>query len=96
MMSKERFDRLKLLNDYELVNIFNYETSHSGWVAERGRFLVALADALEYKGISLENVAKKIGSKIESVSYRYPVYLHKEEGRKVLIPITQSWRKDSE
>lgn len=95
MMSKEKYDYLKSLNDYELVNVFNMETSKPGWVSERGRFMVALSDALEYKGISLENIAKRDEKGlIRSVSYRYPVYLWKEESKKVLVPITQSWRED--
>lgn len=81
-MSKEKYDYLKSLDDYHLVNIFNQETSHNGWVSERAYFLKALREAFHDKNISLENVLTGGG-----FSLKYPVFLTEIEGKKTLIPI---------
>lgn len=93
-MSQEKYDYLKSYDDYQLVNIFNRETSHNGWVSERAVFLKALAEALEYRNISLVNVTeKKENGSLASFHLRYPVFLREENGMKELVQITHSWRE---
>lgn len=84
-MSKEKYNYLKFLDDYHLVNIFKRETFHNGWGSERGRYLIALQEAFEHKAISLEHIANK-----NSFSLRFPVFLSENDGKKILIPIMKS------
>lgn len=86
-MSKNNYTYLKTLNVFELINIFNKETTQKGWVGERGRFLVALKKAMEHKGISFENIAEKEKYGLESFSLRYPVFLREIDDKKILVPI---------
>ncbi len=89
-MSKNKYDYLKSLNDFELVNIFNRETSHNGWTSERSIYLAALFEAFQLNKISLEKIAKKDENGREIISFRNPVFLTIDNHQKKLVPIIQS------
>lgn len=91
-MSKNKYDYLKSLSDFELVNIFNRETSHNGWTSERSFYLAALSEALQFKNISLERIIQKEENGRTSLSLRFPVFLKEENSKKTLEPIMQIWQ----
>ncbi len=61
---------LSKLDKYQLVNIFNRETSHSGWGGVHGSFLWALRECLVEAGLDISEVADK-----HTFSLKYPVFI---------------------
>ena len=62
--------RLSKLNKFELVNIFNKETTCRAWVGVRGAFQKALIQCLIESKVDISIVGDKY-----QISWKYPVYL---------------------
>ena len=62
--------RLSKLNKFELVNIFNKETTCRAWVGARGAFQKALIQCLIESKVDISIVGDK-----HQISWKYPVYL---------------------
>lgn len=73
------------LTDYQLVNTFNKETSHNGWVSTRASYLKALYTVFIERDINVTAVYDN-GFKLG-----HTVYLSIKQDEKVLIPITREW-----
>ena len=86
-MSKQDYDYLKTKSDYELVNSFNRETSHNGWVSERGVFLSCLFDEFKRRDINIQSIEGKLETRTYH-SLKYPVFLDNRNGVKTLVQIT--------
>lgn len=71
--------------DYQLVNLFNKETAHNGWVSARGAYLKALYSVFIERGINVTSVYDN-GFKLG-----HSAYLAIKNEEKVLIPITREW-----
>lgn len=72
--------RFSKQSKFELINAFNRETSHQGWVASRGAYLKALCSELEKKGVDTSALVTDKGG----FSMAHPVYMDK---RNKLVPI---------
>jgi len=79
--------------DYELVNIFNIETSHSGWVSQRAIFLSNLFQTFRARHIALDQIEGDLEG-LKTYSLKYPVFLDERDGKKILIQIIKNHSKE--
>ncbi|WP_242121575.1 hypothetical protein [Aestuariivivens sediminicola] len=91
MLTKQYQDYFKAQSDYELVNNFNRETSHGGWVSQRAIYLRSLFDEFKRRKIDIQAIEGEEHGLVTH-SLKHPVYLVKEDGVKKLVTITQNWR----
>src|SRR5690606_21531525 len=66
-------DSFRSSSEYELVNCFNIETSHNGWVGRRGSYIIALVQAMQEKKIDVSEITT-IENGCHAVHLRYPVF----------------------
>lgn len=78
---KKHFQSMSI---YELVNCFNRETSHNGWVSARAYYLRALKQSFIDRDVDINAVATE-----NTFSLKYPVFYEKSESK--LIPIKRKW-----
>ena len=55
-MQNQFKERFRKLNPLELVQTFNKDLGHSGWVGSRGEFLVALREEFGNRNICIDNI----------------------------------------
>lgn len=65
---------------YELVNILNRESSHSGWTGIRGVFINALIDTFRNRKVNIDSVSDGKSTKLR------PVYYDENNNKLVKIP----------
>lgn len=83
-------DSFRSSSEYELVNCFNIETSHNGWVGRRGCYIKALVQAMQDKKIDVSEITS-VENGYHAVHLRYPVF-YRESDKKV-VQIRQEWLK---
>lgn len=82
------------LSDYQLVNTFNGDVGHAGWVYQRSLFLHYLFKEFKKRNIDLGEV-EKVENGYISHSLRYPVYLNVRDDKKMLRQIKcDKWGKN--
>lgn|SRR5690554_5996501 len=86
----KRFQGLLCSSEYDLVNCFNIETSHNGWVGRRGCYIKALVQAMQEKKIDVSEITT-VENGYHAVHLKYPVF-YRERDRKV-VQIRQEWLK---
>jgi hypothetical protein len=57
-------DRFSVYTDDELVQAFNRETGHNGWVGSRGAFLKALHEELRKRPMDISIIDSEQGMKL--------------------------------
>lgn len=77
---REFLEDLESKSIYELTNIFNRETSHSGWVSVRASFLQALRDSFTNRGVDISDIRVKGG-----YSYRHQAFYDERRHKLVVI-----------
>ena len=55
-MQNQFKERFRKLNPLELVQTFNKDLGHGGWVGSRGEFLVALREEFGNRNICIDNI----------------------------------------
>ena len=55
-MENQFKERFRKLNPLELVQTFNKDLGHNGWVGSRGEFLAALREEFNYRNICIEAI----------------------------------------
>lgn len=72
-MQYESFqNRLRLLNDEELIHTFNKEVGNLGWVGARGAYLAAIHKEFDRRSIDYSQIGDE-----ESLSLKYRIKLEK-------------------
>ena len=85
MLKKKEYDFSNYC-DYKLVNLFNSDYGHGGWVSQRAIFLHALFNEFKIRNIDLGKV-EQVDNGVLSHSMKYPVILYLKEGNKTLKQI---------
>ena len=55
-MSNQFKERFRKLNPLELVQTFNKDLEHNGWVGSRGEFLAALREEFNYRNVCIDAI----------------------------------------
>lgn len=77
---REFLEDLESKSIYELTNIFNRETSYSGWTSVRASFLQALRDSFISRGVDISDIRVEGG-----YSYRHQAFYDEHKHKLVAV-----------